>query len=263
MTTSIQSRLGRAPEEGIKAPVICATTANITLSGTGQTIDGVVTANGDRVLVKDQTAPAENGIYLVSANAWERASDMNKDDDVAQAQMVADSNRSILYQVNVTSPWTPGSTSITFTSFLSAMPPMITLTLSDPVDLVDVSVPLVIGAVDPATAQHLEFDFQSVQSKSNATTASVLFLNPLGGDVNILADLVISGLVDGRDVAADGTAQDSHIADGTIHFTEGSISITASQVSDFATAVSSNAAVAANTAKVSNAVHTGNVTGGT
>ena len=35
------------------------------------------------------------------------------------------------------------------------------------------------------------------------------------------------GTVDGRDVAADGTAQDTHIADATIHFTEASIDHTA------------------------------------
>ena len=40
-------------------------------------------------------------------------------------------------------------------------------------------------------------------------------------------DLTVVGLVDGRDVAADGAAQDSHIADATIHFTEGSIDHTA------------------------------------
>lgn len=59
-----------------KQSVIVATTANITLSGT-QTIDGITVAAGDRVLVKNQTAPAQNGIYLASASAWTRALDMN------------------------------------------------------------------------------------------------------------------------------------------------------------------------------------------
>jgi len=52
----------------VKAPVIVATTANITLSGL-QSIDGVTVAASDRVLVKNQTAPAENGIYVASASA--------------------------------------------------------------------------------------------------------------------------------------------------------------------------------------------------
>lgn len=53
-----------------KQAVRVATTANITIAtalNSGDSIDGVTLANGDRVLVKNQTAPAENGIYVVSA----------------------------------------------------------------------------------------------------------------------------------------------------------------------------------------------------
>lgn len=60
----------------VKQSVRAATTATITLSGT-QTIDAVVLIAGDRVLVKNQTAPAQNGIYLVAAGAWTRAVDMD------------------------------------------------------------------------------------------------------------------------------------------------------------------------------------------
>lgn len=59
-----------------KASVKAATTANITLSG-AQTIDGVSIVAGDRVLVKNQSAPAQNGIYVAAAGAWSRALDMN------------------------------------------------------------------------------------------------------------------------------------------------------------------------------------------
>ena len=59
-----------------KASCVAATTANITLSGT-QTIDGVALIAADRCLVKDQTAPAENGIYVVASGAWARSADMN------------------------------------------------------------------------------------------------------------------------------------------------------------------------------------------
>jgi hypothetical protein len=55
--------------------VAVATTGNITLSGE-QTIDGVLTS-ASRVLVKDQTDPKENGIYLSGAGAWARAEDMD------------------------------------------------------------------------------------------------------------------------------------------------------------------------------------------
>ena len=58
-----------------KAAVLCATTANITLSGE-QTIDGVTTS-ASRVLVKNQTTQANNGIYLSGTGAWTRTTDAN------------------------------------------------------------------------------------------------------------------------------------------------------------------------------------------
>lgn len=60
----------------VKASVKTATTANITLSGT-QTIDGVSVGVGDRVLVKNQTTQADNGIYVAASGAWARSSDAN------------------------------------------------------------------------------------------------------------------------------------------------------------------------------------------
>lgn len=59
-----------------KASVKAATTANIALSG-AQTIDGISCVAGDRVLVKDQTTASGNGIYVVAAGAWTRATDMD------------------------------------------------------------------------------------------------------------------------------------------------------------------------------------------
>lgn len=66
-----------------KDPVVVATASNITLSGE-QTIDGVLTSSS-RVLVKSQSAPAENGIYVSAAGAWSRASDANTWDELTSA----------------------------------------------------------------------------------------------------------------------------------------------------------------------------------
>ena len=57
-----------------KMPCQCATLANITLSGL-QTIDGYTTLAGDRVLVKNQTSAANNGIYIAGTGSWVRSSD--------------------------------------------------------------------------------------------------------------------------------------------------------------------------------------------
>lgn len=61
--------------------VACATTANISLTAE-QTLDGILTST-DRVLVRSQTDPIENGIYVTAAGAWARAADMDAADEVA------------------------------------------------------------------------------------------------------------------------------------------------------------------------------------
>lgn len=64
-----------------KAPVRAATTTTGTLASAyanGQTIDGVTLVTGDRILIKDQSSGAENGIYTVNASgAPTRATDMD------------------------------------------------------------------------------------------------------------------------------------------------------------------------------------------
>lgn len=67
---------GELEKLGNKQPARAATTANITLSGL-QVIDGVSLIAGDRVLVKNQTLPAQNGIYVVSGSGWARSADAN------------------------------------------------------------------------------------------------------------------------------------------------------------------------------------------
>lgn len=57
-----------------KQSVRAATTAAIALAGL-QAIDGVALAAGDRVLVKDQVAGEQNGIYVAAAGNWTRAVD--------------------------------------------------------------------------------------------------------------------------------------------------------------------------------------------
>lgn len=64
-----------------------ATTSNIALSGL-QTIDGVVLAAGDRVLVKNQTAGKDNGIYVAASGAWTRSADADASIEVTPSLTV-------------------------------------------------------------------------------------------------------------------------------------------------------------------------------
>ena len=43
-----------------------------TLSGVGQSINGYVVADGDRIAVMDQTTTTEDGIYVAAVGAWAR-----------------------------------------------------------------------------------------------------------------------------------------------------------------------------------------------
>jgi len=68
----------------VKDSVRAATTANITLSGT-QTVDGVSLEIGNRILVKNQSNPEENGIYIVDSDPWARSVDTNSWDEMVGA----------------------------------------------------------------------------------------------------------------------------------------------------------------------------------
>lgn len=62
---------GLALNLGKRARVRAATTANITIAtalNNADTLDGVTLATGDLVLVKNQSAPEENGVYVVGAS---------------------------------------------------------------------------------------------------------------------------------------------------------------------------------------------------
>lgn len=104
-----------------KNVVRVATVANGTLASAfenGDTVDGVVLATGDRILIKDQTAGAENGIYTVNASgAPTRATDFDASDEIRGAVMIVQSgtiNANTLWMNTNTSAVTVGTTALTF-----------------------------------------------------------------------------------------------------------------------------------------------------
>jgi len=100
-----------------KDSVRVATTASITLSGT-QSVDGVALSPGDRVLVKDQVDASENGIYVVSPQAWSRAADASDSLRVTSGMQtyVSEglSNAMALWVLSTADPITLGTTPLTY-----------------------------------------------------------------------------------------------------------------------------------------------------
>ena len=84
----------------------------------GQTVDGVVLATNDRILIKNQASQAENGIYVVNASgAPTRATDMDAWTEVPGAFVAVEegtTNVDTIWLCTSNQGGTLGSTAITF-----------------------------------------------------------------------------------------------------------------------------------------------------
>lgn len=129
-----------------KDSVRVATTGNITLSGE-QTLDGVTTST-DRILVKNQSLPEENGIYVSAAGAWSRSEDANTDAEVTSGLTVAveegATQADYTYQLTTNNPITLGTTGLVFTKIS-----VNTLKGDDGIDITGDNISVDLAAVDP------------------------------------------------------------------------------------------------------------------
>lgn len=100
VTAGLTPMMDDIPDAAFKRSVKCATIGDITLSGL-QTIDGITVVDGDRVLVKNQSVLAENGIYLASTSTWTRALDADTNSKIGCAIVAVDGGT-----VNGADAWT-------------------------------------------------------------------------------------------------------------------------------------------------------------
>lgn len=104
-------------KQDFKHSVLVATTAAITLSGV-QTIDGTSVVAGSRVLVKNQAAAKDNGIYLSAAGAWSRATDADISVEITPGLFVhiekGTLNGDSVWQLVTDAPIVLGTTALTF-----------------------------------------------------------------------------------------------------------------------------------------------------
>jgi hypothetical protein len=103
-----------------------ASTANVTVSNPGTAVfDGVTLATNDRLLLKNQTAPAENGLYVFNGSgvALTRGSDMDIWAEVNGAFVSVDegtTNADTLWLCTSNAGGTLGTTAITWQQIPSA-----------------------------------------------------------------------------------------------------------------------------------------------
>lgn len=114
--------------QGLDAKASCqaSTTGNITLSGLATQANGdwasTLTA-GDRILVKNQTASADNGIYVAAAGTWARSSDMDTWSEFPSAFTFVETGTTLAdtgWVCTVDAGGTLGTTPVTWVQFSGA-----------------------------------------------------------------------------------------------------------------------------------------------
>jgi hypothetical protein len=113
-----------------KASVRVATVVAGTLTTdfeNGDTVDGVVLVTGDRILIKDQALPRNNGIWVVAASGSpSRATDADSSAEVTSGMscLVSEGteNADKVFVLTTNDPIVLGTTSLTFTASFSGIP---------------------------------------------------------------------------------------------------------------------------------------------
>jgi hypothetical protein len=102
-------------------PARFTTTANIVLSGLGVQGGGDwggSLTSGDRILVKNQTNAFDNGVYVASAGAWSRATDMDESAEVVPGMIISvaegTTDADTVWELSANAPITIGVTNLTF-----------------------------------------------------------------------------------------------------------------------------------------------------
>lgn len=109
----------------VKAACRLATTTNLASLTGPATVDGIAVATGDRILVKSQTAEAENGIYVANVSTsplglWTRATDADTWGELVGAATfitAGDTLANTTWVSNTTAGGTLGTTDIEFVLF--------------------------------------------------------------------------------------------------------------------------------------------------
>lgn len=199
-----------------KNSVRAASTANLTLSGT-QTVDGVALIAGDRILVKDQTTASTNGIYVVAAGAWSRASDFDDATEVTAAASIpveaGTVNGDAVFILTNDGAITVGTTALAFTrlggsgvTYTAGSNGGLTLSGSAFSILLDTNSGLVLGAggikLDPSQFATLGITRKYAVNVPNGSTTATITHNLNTLDVIVAVYEITGGAIVEPDVVA-------------------------------------------------------------
>ena len=168
----------------VKNAVKVATTTNITLSGT-QTIDGYSVQVNDRVLVKNQTAPAENGIYSAQSSTWTRTTDADTWDELISAYVfvqVGTTQADTGWVCTIDAGGTLGVTAVTWAQFsgagtFTAGQGLLLASNAFSIDLVGTSGKIVVTTADTQTLVNKTLQSAIVDTSISATAGAGSIIN--------------------------------------------------------------------------------------
>jgi hypothetical protein len=191
-----------------KASVRVATTENIALTGT-PSIDGVSVIAGNRVLVKNQTAATQNGIYVAAAGAWARSSDFDQDQEVTAGVFFfveeGATNGDAGFVLTTNNQVTIGVSELTFTQFSGTGQIVAGAGLQKTGSELSVNV---------AASGGIEITADSLQLKSSVAGAGLTYLNGVLDLVGTSNRITVNA--DSIDIAAGYIGQSSITTLGTI-----------------------------------------------
>lgn len=114
---------GLSPKTGVRVATAAAGTLASSFAN-GSVVDGITLVTGDRILIKDQAAPAENGVYTVNASgAPTRSSDADTWAELPSAYLFVQqgtTNAEMGFVCTSDAGGTLGTTAITFQQFNGA-----------------------------------------------------------------------------------------------------------------------------------------------
>lgn len=181
-----------------KEPVRAASISNINIAAPLGSLDGVALSIKDRVLLKNQLAPEENGIYVITSTFnLQRAADSNQGDKIRSGLIISiqegTANKDTVWFLTTNAPITIGVTPLNFISLGSSTPIQVTsysgnYTCPGSVaigDVVYLTGSLAVDKADntlPATTPILGI----VSEKPTLTTATIIY----AGEISAYGGLV-------------------------------------------------------------------------